>query len=335
MKIKFSIIITVYNREEYINACVYSVLKQTYQDYEIVLVDDGSTDESPKICDLFAEKNECISTFHQRNAGPILARMNGANRAKGDFLVFLDSDDMLRHDALEIIYNAIITDHADLVMYCASVSENYDKPFKQYSFHDNKVFIGKGKNTLYELICTSSTINEIALKCFRKSLFPYNTINKDVRNVRNGEDCLLSLPIIDKADTIVFVDSLIYYYRPNIQSMVHISNPKCFDSYRIVTERRLCYAQKWDTKCPGLLNKTKCFAGEQCYTAVRNVMTSYISWEEKVKEIEHIKESDFFKKYHKVLPKGFPLVKKVFYLMWLTNNLILSNCATMIYRSIR
>ena len=331
----FSLIIPVYNTERYLEDCINSVLKQTYKNYEIILVDDGSFDESSKICDLYSDQYDCIVTLHQRNSGPIQARINGAKRAKGDFLLFLDSDDMLRNDALEIISNVINVYHADLVMFCASVSKNFDVPFKTYPFEKSKVFLEQDKTVLYELICTTPVINELALKCFHKSLFNYSFIGEDEKNVRNGDDCLLSLPIIDKAKTVVFINYLIYYYRKNEQSIVHLSNPKCFDSYRVVSEYRLAYAKKWENKCLGILNKTKCFAGEQCYTAMRNVMISNMSWKEKLQEIKRIKDSDFYIKYHTFLPESFSLMKRVFYSMWRSNNIIISNLATIIYRSAR
>ncbi len=333
--ILFSIVVPVYNSEKYLRECIESVLNQTYRNFEIVLVDDGSTDASREICDLYSKQYDCITTLHQKNRGPIEARVNGVSYAKGDFLFFLDSDDMLRIDALEIIEQAITNNCADLVMFCASTKKEFNIPFKHYPFKTNQVFCGTNKGKLYELICTSSLINELALKCFRTSIFSYIVNNEEDGKVRNGDDCLLSLPIIDKATTIVFIDELIYYYRPNEHSIVHVSNPKCFDSYRIVTERRLSYAAKWDVACPGLLDKAEQFAGEQCYTAVRNVMNSEIRWKEKHDEINRIKKSEFYTKYHKLLPKGFSYVKRIFYYMWLSNNRMISGFATRIYKILR
>ncbi len=333
--ILFSIVVPVYNSEKYLRECIESVLKQTYRNFEIVLVDDGSTDTSREICDLYSKQYDCITTLHQKNCGPIKARINGVNYAKGDFLFFLDSDDMLRIDALELVEQAITNNHADLVMFCASTKKDFSTPFKHYPFKANQVFCGINKGILYELICTSSLINELALKCFRTSFFSYTVNDDEDVKVRNGDDCLLSLPIIDKATTIVFIDELVYFYRPNEQSIVHVSNPKCFDSYRIVTGYRLSYAAKWDAACPGLLCKTEQFAGEQCYTAVRNVMNSEIGWKEKRNEINRIKKSEFYTMYHKLLPKGFSYVKRVFYLMWRSNNKIISGFATRIYQIFR
>lgn len=90
---KYSIIVPVYNVEKYIENCVSSVLKQTYGDFELLLVDDGSTDNSPLICDSLAEKDERIKVIHKQNGGVSSARNEGIRQAKGDYILFLDADD--------------------------------------------------------------------------------------------------------------------------------------------------------------------------------------------------------------------------------------------------
>ena len=90
---KVSVIIPVYNVEQYLNRCIDSVLNQTYKDFEIILVDDGSTDKSGEICDVYAEKDSRITVIHKENGGLSDARNFGIDAARGDFLTFLDSDD--------------------------------------------------------------------------------------------------------------------------------------------------------------------------------------------------------------------------------------------------
>ena len=90
---KYSFIIPVYNVERYLDECINSILKQTYKDFEIILVDDGSTDSSPEICDKYGKKQRCIKIIHQENGGLSVARNNGLKLAAGRFIIFLDSDD--------------------------------------------------------------------------------------------------------------------------------------------------------------------------------------------------------------------------------------------------
>ena len=98
-----SVIIPVYNVEEYLCECVDSVLVQTYQNFEIILVDDGSTDSSGRICDEYAEKDSRISVIHQENRGPSKTRNTGLNNANGKYIYFLDSDDYIENNALELL----------------------------------------------------------------------------------------------------------------------------------------------------------------------------------------------------------------------------------------
>lgn len=98
-----SIIIPVYNTEKYIRRCIDSVIAQSYSDWELILVDDGSTDESGKICDEYVEKDERIRVFHKENGGVSSARNVGLDNANGEWVTFVDSDDYLQNDALEVL----------------------------------------------------------------------------------------------------------------------------------------------------------------------------------------------------------------------------------------
>lgn len=106
-----SVIVPVYNTKEYLERCVNSLLTQTYQDMEIILVDDGSTDGSGEICDRFAEREERIRAFHKENGGSSSARNLGIDNAKGDYIGFVDSDDYVDADMYERLYDAVCEYH--------------------------------------------------------------------------------------------------------------------------------------------------------------------------------------------------------------------------------
>ena len=115
--IKFSVIVPVYKVEPYIRECIESVLHQTYQNYELILVDDGSPDNSGLICDEYKEKSDQIVVYHKPNAGSLHTRIYGIAHATGDYYVFLDSDDSLKENALQVIYQAITKYSCDCVIY--------------------------------------------------------------------------------------------------------------------------------------------------------------------------------------------------------------------------
>ena len=112
-----SVVIPVYNVEQYLNECVDSVLDQTYSDYEIILVDDGSTDNSGKLCDDYLSLDNRIKVIHRENGGLSAARNTGMDAATGDYIYFLDSDDYIESVTLERLVHTAKTDDADIVFF--------------------------------------------------------------------------------------------------------------------------------------------------------------------------------------------------------------------------
>ena len=112
-----SVVVPVYNCENYIAECIESVLAQTYPHFQLVLIDDGSTDNSGAICDEYGNKDDRITVIHQENQGVSIARNKGLHMIKGDYLTFVDADDMLLPNSLEISINTIEQHKADMVVY--------------------------------------------------------------------------------------------------------------------------------------------------------------------------------------------------------------------------
>ncbi len=112
-----SVVIPVYNVQKYLNKCIDSVLAQDFDNFEIILVDDGSTDNSGNLCDEYAAKHSCISVIHQENKGLGGARNTGIDAAKGDYILFLDSDDTISPDCLKICYEKATHHNCDMVAF--------------------------------------------------------------------------------------------------------------------------------------------------------------------------------------------------------------------------
>ena len=111
MKPIFSVVVPIYNKEKYLKKCIESVLNQTYDNYELVLVNDGSSDNCPKMCDDYAKKHKNIKVVHKKNGGLVSARNAGLEVATGEYIFNLDADDWLKEDSLEIVYNKAIKEH--------------------------------------------------------------------------------------------------------------------------------------------------------------------------------------------------------------------------------
>ena len=114
-KNKISVIVPIYNVENYLRRCVDSILKSTYENLEIILVDDGSTDECPTICDDYAKKDPRIKVIHKKNGGLSDARNKGLDIATGEYISFIDSDDYIESSMFQRIFEAISTKDVDLV----------------------------------------------------------------------------------------------------------------------------------------------------------------------------------------------------------------------------
>lgn len=115
--LKFSIIIPIYNNEEYIEDCIGSVLDQGYKTFELILVNDGSNDKSGNICEYYSKRDSRVIVIHQENQGRVLARRKGIEQLSGDYLLFLDSDDYWDLNLLESIYQCIREHNCDLILF--------------------------------------------------------------------------------------------------------------------------------------------------------------------------------------------------------------------------
>ncbi len=148
-----SVIIPVYNVEEYLRECVDSVLVQTYQNFEIILVDDGSTDSSGEICDEYLEKDDRITVIHQKNGGLSAARNSGLSEAEGKYVYFLDSDDYITDNSLETLVEIAEKDNSDIVFFDAvSFADTDDFEVSQNYIRKNKYKTDSGYAVFSEMI---------------------------------------------------------------------------------------------------------------------------------------------------------------------------------------
>ena len=125
---KLSIIIPIYNSEKYLDECINSILSQEFQDFELILVDDGSSDRSPLICDKYSKQDTRISVIHTKNGGVSKARNHGIERSTGIYIAFVDADDMVNPRMYSTLYNKAIQTNSDLIL-CGykEIASSYSK----------------------------------------------------------------------------------------------------------------------------------------------------------------------------------------------------------------
>lgn len=231
-----SVIVPVYKVEKYINKCVYSLINQTYQNKEIILVDDGGDDLCPKICENFADKYEFIKVIHKVNGGLSDARNAGIDIANGKFLFFVDSDDYISPDTLKIMVDVAINNNAEIVE-CSviPVDENSDNPFKNIR-EEFKTAIYNHDSAVENIINYNFKIMAWN-KLYQKQLF--NEIRFPVGKLHEDE---FTIPyIIDKCSTYCTIDAKLYAY---VQRDNSIMSAK-FDDRRLdfmeAQQRRIDY----------------------------------------------------------------------------------------------
>lgn len=222
---RFSVCIPVYNAERFIALSIESVLAQTLKDFEIVMIDDGSSDNSKKICQEYARNYEFIKFFSQENQGVFKTRYDLSIIAEGEYCVFLDSDDTLRSNALEVLDKAIkkYEDPSCLVFGFARVFE--DKVISITTEEREQIL--ESKEEIYEKLLSKTSYNSIWRKCIRADVLKkVDLIN--YFHIRMGEDLIHSLAAYKLIDSIVMLPDVLYNYSVNYSSVTHTVNVKNF-----------------------------------------------------------------------------------------------------------
>lgn len=221
MKPIFSVLIPVYNVEKYLELCFESVLCQSFTDYEIIAVDDGSTDGSGEICGRYAQKYGNFKAVHKKNEGLISARRRAITEASGEYCVFLDSDDKLCENCLQKIYESIEQYKPDTVIYTYyRFDENGNSERINGAFPSGEVFEGERKKELYRLISSGSAISSIWTKAVKLSVLRKDETDYRAYYGKNmAEDVFQSIPILTLSKRIVYLNEPLYCYRYNTQSI--------------------------------------------------------------------------------------------------------------------
>ncbi len=216
-----SVIIPVYNVEKYLKECVDSVLKQTYENYEIILVNDGSTDGSGSICDEYTDKYHKITVVHKENSGPSKTRNIGLDVAKGEYIYFLDSDDYLDETAFEKLIRVAKSQEADMVFFdaCSFADPKDAFDVKQGYLRKNKYKADTGYNVLTELNKNKDFHCSIPLLFVRKAFLDKSglLINE---NIYCSEDMLFTYQLFCVAQRVAQCSERLYYRRYRKNSIV-------------------------------------------------------------------------------------------------------------------
>ena len=205
---KISIIVPVYNSEKYLERCFNSIMNQSFKDFECIVVDDGSIDTSPSICDKYAELDCRFVIHHIQNGGVSVARNLGLSVAKGDFIGFVDSDDWINENMFAQLYKDAITSKSDVVI-CGAFDINYGK--------HNKILTGREANLVM------FNPNEI-MRGYSWTRLIKQSIMRNIKfneNVRCFEDLLFFFFLFRQCNKVYWHDIPLYHYEKNQGSLVY------------------------------------------------------------------------------------------------------------------
>lgn len=203
---KISVIVPVYNASQYLKKCVDSILDQTYQDLEVILIDDGSTDETPFICDSLAASDKRVTVIHKANEGPGAARQAGVAIATGGYIAFVDADDYVNPSMFTKLLGYAIKEKADIVQ-CGHIKVSTDGNYTKKVNFDFKIV--EGNYECVSLYAKERTITDFLWdKLFKATLFS----NVIFAPLYYSEDVCLLVQLFGNSNKVVIVDELLYYH---------------------------------------------------------------------------------------------------------------------------
>ena len=231
----FSVIVPIYRVEAYLHKCIDSVLNQTYKDFELILVDDGSPDGCPAICDSYAVKDKRVQVIHKTNGGLVSARKAGVEFATGKYSIALDGDDWLAEDCLQRLSSVIEEFSPEVIRfghiyaegekYTSYCIQNYRKGLYDRSQRDEEIM-----PSLIYGEDASSYPPSVWGCCFATNLYKEEQLAVP-NEISIGEDFAVTKPIIVKASSLYIMEECLYYYRANMVSMTKNRKPYNLRNY--------------------------------------------------------------------------------------------------------
>lgn len=245
---KFSVIVNAYNVQGYIDDALASIRAQTFDDFEVILVDDGSTDGTLDALKLFAASRNDTYVVDSGHHGLLLARRMGLAAARGEYIVFLDGDDCLHIDALRRCAEEISRTAADIVIFRYSREQDfstcwgYDTPAPGLYVDDDYY------SEIRQRLCRTEFVS-LWGKAYRRSCIDIDADYLPYAGLNHAEDLFQLLPIFDRASSLLCIDDVLYFYRRNPRSLTAMFREDMLtDCERLVTRLRN-YAKRWGRGC--------------------------------------------------------------------------------------
>lgn len=215
---KISLVVPVFNCEKYLNDCIKSVINQTADNWELILVNDGSTDKSAEICNYYSDKYpDKIFAYHKENEGQFLTRKYGIHKCSGEYIGFLDADDLLDKDYVKIILGNIEKYNCPDAL-CFGFCRFDEKVSKEISIADRTTYFKTPdeRKQVYKMIVDGRLSGSMWSKVFKKNIVSNNIPDEEVvRSKRFAEDAYHSFEALSESEAILLIDQSLYLYRDN------------------------------------------------------------------------------------------------------------------------
>lgn len=238
--VKISIIVAAYNVAEWLPRCVQSVIAQTHTNWELILIDDGSKDETGKIADSFAKQDSRIIVVHQKNAGLVLVREKGISLASGEYIGFIDGDDAVDPDMYERLLDNAINYNAE-ISHC-NLRVCYNGKDDVGAKDTNKIVVQNSEEAIKELLLGEWMAPSLCNKLYRSDLLIDSCLNK---TVINNEDLLRNFVLFKRAKKIVFQDFHGYQYWTRVNSLSN--DVRIFERTNDILSARRCILDNSET----------------------------------------------------------------------------------------
>ena len=240
-----SIIVPVYNVEKYLKRCISSIIEQTYKNIEIILVDDGSTDKSLEICKKYSKTDKRINVYHKKNGGLSSARNYGIKKSKGNYIIFVDSDDYINNFFVEKLYMCLINEQADISCCYFETFSSKDPTYNIENKKNIKIDVFDSKQAIINMMYDKGINNSASCKIYKKELF------KKISYPLNMyfEDLATTYKVFDISKKIVLYRCPLYYYYQRSESILHqINDKKINDLLHTMTDINLYFKNKPEYK---------------------------------------------------------------------------------------
>lgn len=318
-----SVIIPVFNVEQYLDQCIQSVINQSLKNIEIILVDDGSPDNCPQICNKYAQKDSRIKVIHKENQGLGLARNSGMEIATGEYITFLDSDDYIDSNTYFSLYTHAFQENLDILYFCYErfFTTNAKSPIGHNETNEVKIYRKQNeiKNFMLDMIASPPSEKEdrkiqMSACCaiYKKEIITTHKIKFHSERIYISEDLIFNVDILSKVSSVGFTPYTYYHYRSNPKSLTRTIRldriQKNEQFYRYMT-------QKFKDNQEAIIRCMRLFIGNARFSMIQ-ICNSSLPWREKHQWLKNTCKKSIWKEIYKKYPyHQMPFKHRLFFIL--------------------